>query len=342
MADTFAAARLHTADARDRYLLARLEATTAQLARLALSAQDPARADTRQADLQRMEAEKERLEAELSARRADLRAGLHAVTLDAVQAAIPLDAALVEFALFRPFDPRAERNAEAYGAPRYAAYALRTQVAPRGVDLGPAAPIDAAVAALRSALRDPQRADVKARARALDELIMRPLRGSFGDATRLLLSPDGELSLVPFEALVDEQGRYLIERYATSYVTSGRDLLRMQVPRASRSHAVVFADPLFGEPGPAHAESAARKQIATNLRHRSVTTGTDLSSVYFAPLAATGDEARAIKRLFPEASLFMGGRATKAALQRLQAPRMLHIASHGFFLQPAPSARGGV
>jgi len=58
-----------------------------------------------------------------------------------------------------------------------------------------------------------------------------------------------------------------------------------------------------------------------------------VSAVYFAPLAATADEARAIKRLFPEATLFTGQRATKAALLRVEAPRMLHIASHGFFVQ---------
>ena len=68
---------------------------------------------------------------------------------------------------------------------------------------------------------------------------------------------------------------------------------------------------------------------------RSVTTGEDLSTIYFAPIAGTGEEARAIKALFPDATLLTGRHATKAALQRLDAPRMLHIASHGFFLQDA-------
>lgn len=55
--------------------------------------------------------------------------------------------------------------------------------------------------------------------------------------------------------------------------------------------------------------------------------------MYFAPLAATAEEALAIKGLFPDATLFTGNRAQKAFLQRVQAPRILHIASHGFFLQ---------
>jgi CHAT domain-containing protein len=61
----------------------------------------------------------------------------------------------------------------------------------------------------------------------------------------------------------------------------------------------------------------------------------DLSTVYFTPLAATAEEGRAIKALFPEAALFTGSQARKATLQRVDAPRMLHIASHGFFVKDA-------
>ena len=53
----------------------------------------------------------------------------------------------------------------------------------------------------------------------------------------------------------------------------------------------------------------------------------------------TAGGGRAIKTLFPEATLFTGRRATKAALQRAEAPRMLHIASHGFFLREAAGAQ---
>jgi len=50
---------------------------------------------------------------------------------------------------------------------------------------------------------------------------MRPIRAALAGATRLLISPDGALDLVPFDALVDEQGRYLIERYWASFIQSG-------------------------------------------------------------------------------------------------------------------------
>ena len=204
---------------------------------------------------------------------------------------------------------------------------MRKDVAARGFDLGPARAIDDAVAAFRDALRDPMRRDVRKRARALHEHIMAPLQAAIGDARHLLVSPDGTLNFVPFDALTDAQDRYLIERYAIGYVTSGRDLLRMQVARASRSAPIIVADPLFGEPAPTRAAS------------RSGTKSEAPSAMYFGPLAASATEGRSIKKLFPESTLFTGRGATKDAVQRVDAPRILHIASHGFFLRESTGER---
>jgi CHAT domain-containing protein len=255
-----------------------------------------------------------------------------------VRAAIPPEAALIEFAVYRPFDPKGENESLAYGEARYAAYVLRSQGEAQWKeahwkDLGPAKEIDEAVAALRQALRDP-RADVRQAARALDEKVMQPLRALTGDATQLLVSPDGALNLVPMEALIDGQGRYLIERYAISYLSSGRDLLRMQVARQSKSGPLVVADPFFGEPGLGRVATADRAQaLSPGGKRRSITTGEDLSSVYFAPLGGTAQEAQAIKMSFPEATVLTARQATKAALKQADAPLILHIATHGFFLQ---------
>jgi CHAT domain-containing protein len=66
-----------------------------------------------------------------------------------------------------------------------------------------------------------------------------------------------------------------------------------------------------------------------------VTSARDLSEVYFAPLGATAREAQAIRRLFPDATVLAGDRATESSLREFAAPRLLHIATHGFFLQYA-------
>ena len=301
MSDTFATLRQRVDDPQDRDLLERWNRTTMRLAQLALNGQGRG-----EATIAQLEDEKEQLEAQLGARSAEFRARAQPVTLDAVQTAMPEHSVLVEFAVFRPFDPKADRNSDAYAAPHYAAYVLDKQGAPHGVDLGPASVIDDGIEALRRALRDPARRDVKVHARALHERVMRPLRAWLGgaDISRLFISADGRLNLVPFDALVDERGRYLVATVAITSLTSGRDLLRLQLPRTNANAPVIIANPSFGE------FSMTR----------------DLGR-----LVGTEQEARAIKSLFPDATMLTGADATKAAVERLVAPRMLHIASHGFF-----------
>jgi CHAT domain-containing protein len=164
---------------------------------------------------------------------------------------------------------------------------------------------------------------------------MQPLRALVSPATRLIISPEGSLNLIPFEALVDEQQRYLVESYSISYVTGGRDLLRMQVAPASNNRPVVVADPLFGDAPIARANPASATGTKAPVRRQSVTAGENLSDVYFAPLAGTEQEARAIRSLFPDADVLTRSLATEGAVKRVDAPRILHIATHGFFLHSA-------
>jgi CHAT domain-containing protein len=333
MTDAIEAVRARIADVRDQSLLDQLKTTTAELVRLALNAPDNLHPEERQQSLATAEARRDQLEATLSDHSAEFRAEIRSVTLESVQAAIPENTALVEFAVFRPFDPKAERNAEAYGPTHYAAYVVGKRLAPIGVDLGAVAAIDQSIDALRDSLRDPKGTAVKARARAVDQRVMEPVRRSLGDATRLIISPDGNLNLVPFEVLVDENDHYLIEQYAMSYVTSGRDLLRMRVTPAHRGPPVIFADPLFGEPAMTGVGGPTPTLASARASRRDIAPGQDLSTVYFASLAASAGEGRAIKALFPHATLLTGAGATKAALQRVRGPLLLHIASHGFFLK---------
>jgi CHAT domain-containing protein/Tfp pilus assembly protein PilF len=341
MTDTIASFR-QRAGAADGSLIEQLGETTRNLARLALNGRQGMTAEEHRGAIAALEQKKERVESAISEHDAEFRARAIPVTLEAIQAAIPRDAALVEYAVFRPFNPKAATNAEAYGPPHYAAYVIAREGTPRGFDLGAAAAIDEAIARLRAALRDPTRRDVMALARAVDARVLSPVRPAAGTASRLLISPDGALNLIPFEALVADDGRFAIHRYAISYLTSGRDLLRMAVARPSRGAAVIVADPAFGAP-PASAAAPAR---AGSSRQPGDATDNVASSLYFAPLSGTAQEAREIRALFPEATILSREDASKARLARVPAPEILHIASHGFFLQDAridnPLLRSGL
>jgi CHAT domain-containing protein/lipopolysaccharide biosynthesis regulator YciM len=311
----------------DQKLLSELSDTTANLAKAALHGPGETPGKEYQEHLDALQSRKERLEVEISRRSAGYYQRPDVVTLSAVRKAIPAGSVLIEFAVYEPYNFRPTRPEEPI-IPRYAVYVIPGQGDVRWKDLGEAKQIDDEIDAYRQALRDPQRGDVRQLARALDEKLMQPVRSMGMEARHLIISPDGEQNLLPFEALVDEQGHYLIQNYSISYVTTGRDLLRMQIPRTARSEPVVIANPSFGEPQLA--------QVADVSAHRDVTTGQGMASVYFAPLAGTAQEARELKSLFPEAKLLTGSQASKRELERVESPTILHIATHGFFLENPP------
>lgn len=337
-------------DPEDQQLFDHFEALTAKLAGLVLSGPSNVSAAERQNQIKKLEEERDDLEGEISRRTAGFYQRSRPVTLAEIQAAVPENSALIEFAAYRPFDPKAPDNRGAYGDFRYVVYVIRNRGDVQWTDLGEAKEIDSAVDAFREALRDPLRKDAQQLARAADAKVLQPVRNLLtSDVTQLLISPDGELNLIPFQALVDEDGHYLLQRYSIGNLTTGRDLLRMQVPRTSKSAAVVVANPLFGEPETitlARENSTAARHSQSAAGRRSITTGADLSRIYFAPLAGTAREASAIQSLFPEAKVLTGAQATKSALSGVRAPTLLHIATHGFFLSdtqqepPSPGSKG--
>jgi CHAT domain-containing protein/Tfp pilus assembly protein PilF len=319
----------------DQILIDNLNETNTQLANLVLNGPQKTSLAAHQGDIRALEEEKEKLEDEISRRSAGFYQPADAVSSSTVQAAVPSDAALIEFTIYRPFDPKVPDQKKAYGEPRYVAYIMRPNSEIQWKDLGNVNVIDDAIAAFREGLRNQSGSNFKKIARTLDEMIMQPIRPMLGDAAQLLISPDGALNLIPFEAFVDQQDRYLIQTFLCSYLTSGRDLLRLQFARQSETPAVLIANPLFGQR--LLMTTADSTLIAMNKNRRSVTIASDLSKVYFAPLAGTGEEARAIKTFFKEATVYTGKNATETKLKQVVAPRILHIATHGFFLTDTPA-----
>jgi CHAT domain-containing protein/Tfp pilus assembly protein PilF len=315
------------ADPQDQVLFDQLKDVRGEVARLVLGGPQRTTPAQHRDQIKDREAEIERLEAEISRHSDEFRAQAQPIAVSAVQSAIPANAALVELYFYRPFNARYTKLAEQFGTPRYVAYVIPSAGATQWVDLGEAVTIDRAVEAWRTALRDPNRADVNRLARALDQQLMQPVRKLLGKTRNLLLSPDGALNLIPFGALVDEHNRYLIESYSFTYLTSGRDLLRLHAPAPSRQGPLVVANPSFdlsqtrtdGNPA-AQQDGEARRSL-------------DFMQEHFDPLPGTGIEARAVAGVLSGAHVLTGGDATEAAIKQVRGPSILHVATHGFFLQ---------
>jgi CHAT domain-containing protein/tetratricopeptide (TPR) repeat protein len=343
MTDTLATLRRHL-EPSDQALLAQWTATRTPLATLLLrgpGAQDPT---GYRAQLAQLEAQAQTLEAQLSARSAVFRTQTAPATLAAVQQHLPPEAAMVEMVWYRPFEPRAAVPAEVWGAARYGAYVVRAQGKPHWVDWGEAASIDRAVLRLRrelscaaeATLPDPERClrrlqQARTYARQLDEQLMRPLLPLLGDTRLLLLVPDGTLNLLSFGALVDEHQHYRIEHFTINYLTSGRDVLRGPTTVSGRQRPLVVADPAFD-----HTEGATALQLAAMERRAPALRSEDMTTLRFTPLPGTASEAQVLHHLLPEAQLLTGTAATESALKQVQGPRLLHVATHGFFLADPP------
>jgi CHAT domain-containing protein len=141
----------------------------------------------------------------------------------------------------------------------------------------------------------------------------------------LAISPDGVLRLLAFEALYDTKSHhFLIEEKPVLYYASGRRLLERHASAKSGNLSVaVFADPKYRVKK--KKASPERGLFSAKLKGA------------FAPLPGSLREAEMIKRLFPTARLFLEENATKKALLSLPRVDILHLATHGFFLQPRSS-----
>jgi CHAT domain-containing protein len=270
----------------------------------------------------------EALETQLAGKSSRFRQQVIPTTLEAVRRALPVDAVLVEWLRYRPFDPKAKSTREEFGPPRYAAYVLGRMGDPIAADLGSAEEIENLVDEFRTAAGDPASSDVRLRAAALSRRILEPLRAHIDRARHLLLSPDGALNLVPMAALLDEGARYLVERYEISYLTSGRDLLRVANSEVTpSSNAVVMGNVDYGVP----LRTAQSTSPVQSIQERSEEL--DRSGLNFRSLPGTALEVAAINLLLrPEGvRVFAGEQASEANLKRVHGPRILHLATHGFF-----------
>src|SRR6218665_1128936 len=332
----------------DRDTFERLRGLRTQLATLSLEGPGARPTEAYQQRRQALADEGDSLEAELAKRSAPLRA-LTALPppsqiVDRVAAALPKDGALVELIAYRdsplvpkPGTPLSETPSQS----RYLALVLFPDDSTRAVDLGPAAPIDAATSRLRDALahRDDS---YQATAQELYRLAFQPLRRLLGSTRRILLSPDGQLGLVPFSALHDGQG-FLLDSFDFTYLTSGRELLPRPQESAPATSVVVLADPDFSAAPPSAPSDSRDSAPPSDALERffSSSSRADLPRSSWVPLPGAREEARDIQRLMPQAQLFLGPEATKERLLHLPTPGILHLATHGFFLGNAPPSASG-
>ncbi len=242
---------------------------------------------------------------------------------DQVAAALPADGVLVEFQRYRPWVGGADANKN-WGLVRYLALILKPDGSIRSVQLGEAELIEQAIAfALGVSAESLDDApDLWAK---VSDFLLKPLAPHLAGSRQWFFSPDGELHRVPFAALPSSSrpGVPLASAVQLRLITTGRDLVRFQKPVPSGKPPVVLANPNFerGRLAPAVLIAATQSQQRSG----------DLSNQRWDSLPATAKEGEQVATLLG-AKPISGDAATVGVLQRSIGPRILHIASHGFFV----------
>jgi CHAT domain-containing protein len=197
----------------------------------------------------------------------------------------------------------------------------------------------------------------------LSRILLSPIEGRF-EGKRLLVAPDGALSLVPFAALpapgfgpeLRKPNAWLLDQHEIVYLPSAstvalvRGEWEQKGPRP-RS-AAVFADPVFEADDP----RIARKGRSPPMRQGLPPQGTSPLSrslpraespqrnPRIPRLLETRREARAIAALLPDAKLVLGFEASRetATSPDLAEYRIVHFATHGIIDNDHPELSGVV
>jgi CHAT domain-containing protein len=331
-----------------RPALAALSACRAEIARLSLDGPGATDLAEHQRRIARLHETRERLEADLAQSIPEIRLAESFRTVDvaAVAAAVPAGHALVEFARFSVCSFRGRAQVEDSRTMRYLAFVLRAGE-PESLqlfDLGDAALIETGVASLRatigasSTVRDfgPEEKEDAVHndraARALRQAVFDPVRKAVGDCRRLILSPDGVLNFLPFEILPAEENRLLIDQWHFSYLAAARDILACDSRAgATPSAALVAGDPDYDLAVESVAAADVQQPEVNDLRSARIRRDLDRGFGRFEPLLKARREAERIAELLGVKE-HLDADVTKDLVASCRSPRILHLATHGFFL----------
>lgn len=255
-------------------------------------------------------------------------------SLDRVVNELPEGASYLEYARYSVWDWSKDRaTSEAH----YLAFLVRRTGGTSVVeyaDLGPAAAIDELIESWRSAIA--ARASYESIAQTLHAALLGAFPAALG-GTHLVIAPVGELTLLPFEALMPKAGTFVDDLVTVHYGDIrdlvGDDLLRTYARRLPRPQSgLILTDPDFEASAGSAGTRGLTLQAAPGSSPRPVEPAARWP-VRWQMLPGTRAEGEAVARLVgKQGKLFAGSSATEAVIRRHPRPKFLHLATHGFFV----------
>jgi CHAT domain-containing protein len=295
----------------------------------------------------------ERLETELSERCSGFREQKESerFSVTDVARALPEKSVLLEYVKYDPFAFDTTSYSENYGELVYGVFVMDHGANVNFVRLGKAVLIDSLVTTCRDNVRNAAMAisnggeaavteELSRTSKELYRIVFAPVEQFLGDDTGVIICPDARLNLIPFEILSTPDDHYMIEKYAISYVSSGRDLLKYSNHDATENRtAIIIANPDYENATILESDGllAGLAADSSRLPTRGTSDRTECLTSLFGPLPATATEGRQIADLLKdmadyETKSFHGSDATEQVLKNMDgSPGVLHLATHGYF-----------
>jgi len=300
---------------------------------------------------------KDSLETELSSDCAEFRTelSLRRFQLDDLAEVLPKRSVLWEIVQYEPYDfGKIGGDSKKLCNPRYMTLTINDLKEISMIDLGEAALIDSLVRQARKMIyaagatiytfgESKAEVDLRLITRRLYDLVFKPMVSRTESYIDIFISPDGLLNLLPFDILPCPDGEYVVEKYKLSYLSSGRDLLRFETRSETNNMIVIVADPNFDLGCTKTSQENTRSQSETHAGEKNpFEPSRGLSGCLvnrFDPLPFTREEAAYITRTYDDKGSFeviehYGDDALEENLKSMAiAPRVLHLATHGFFCE---------
>jgi CHAT domain-containing protein len=197
----------------------------------------------------------------------------------------------------------------------------------RMIDLGEVQYLDETVISIKKSIIGGKQDDTFVRATKRMREMLAPIFNLLGASRRLLISPDGELTCMPFEMLPVNGQRFLIDDYKIYYLSASRDLLRSRLtsggPLAS---PIVAAAPNFDL-----ANDSASRTIEGSVSGSVYPSDLKRLEICFDKLPNTRLEGKIVASILG-ITPWIDDDVVESRLKNSASPRFLHLATHGFFL----------
>jgi len=312
-----------------------------EIAKMQLSKPDKGSFEDYRNRIAELQKQKETLEAELSRLSKDfaLEKTIGKADVKNISEILPKDSAYIDFARIKFYDFKTNK----FDKPKYLAFVLIPQKEPevKLIEISDAEDTEKHIKTyiqemnrIKTIGQIPDKAALDKAARAIYDIAIKPLEKYIKGRKQLFISPDGNLNLIPFEALVTPSNKYLMEEYTISYISAGRDIIRFTDTNIAKGDALIIADPDYDMGLVERDKMTKEMKVAKTIRGG---LSKDVFNISFDRLPDTKQEADAIEKVLKnkkklKVKNYQGKNAIEEMIFSAETPKILHLATHGYFL----------